>query len=89
MLRQISYEPLEGALQDLDISMYSLCREAAPDVKDNLELLHSGKLWLYGKVRYESANSEVLFTVPIESVSRRIDFAVYGTCRHLLYMFCG
>ena len=58
VLRQISYEPLEGALQDLDIAMYWLCREAAPDVEYNLELLHSAKLWLSVKVRYESANPE-------------------------------
>ena len=57
-LRQISYEPLEGAAQDLDIAMYWLCREAAPDVEYNLELLHSAKLWLTVKVRYESANPE-------------------------------
>ena len=58
VFRQISYDPLEGTVQDLDIALYWICKEAAQDIEYNLEVFHSAKLWMSVKAHYESANPE-------------------------------
>ena len=43
VFRQINYTPLDEAVPDLDIAMYWLCEEAAPDIDYNIRLFHSAK----------------------------------------------
>ena len=58
LYRNIMFEPLSGALHDMDRAMYWICKEAAVDLDATVRSLHSVKIWLKVNAQYESANPE-------------------------------